>query len=179
VRATVVTTFIALSLLLAPATATAAAPTLEQTRARAVAWAVKQVGTKDPGKTNCTVVINRWVRQMGLRVPPCRPWCGAFVHQAFLRGGLRLSARLIDPAKSYRDAVAGRRGLRRIPVGRVRRGDLLFYAFQAGKVASHLAIARERPRGGRIATVEGNVDNHVSLERRGVRYVALAARVVR
>ena len=105
-------------------------------------------------------------------------WCGAFVHQAFLRAGLRLSARMIDPDRAYLDAVAGRRHLRRIPIGSVRAGDLLFFAFRPGLRASHIALVRSRPRAGSVATVEGNVSNAVRLDRRGLRYPVLAARVV-
>ena len=114
---------------------------------------------------------------MGLDVPPCRVWCGAFVHQAYRRAGIQLSARLIDPDRSYRDAVAGRRGLRSIPIARIQRGDIVFYRFRDGVKASHLALARGRPRGGVLSTVEGNTSNAVHLERRGVRYIVLAARV--
>ncbi len=143
-----------------------------------VRWAERQAGLHEIGTSNCSPVINRWERAMGLRVPPCRPWCGAFVHQAFLRAGIKLSARLIDPDRSYSDAVAGRRHLRRIPVGQVRRGDLLFFAFRRGLKASHLALVRGRPgKDGRAPTVEGNVGHHVTLERRGLRYAVLAARV--
>jgi cell wall-associated NlpC family hydrolase len=113
---------------------------------------------------------------MGLR--PCRPWCGAFVHQAFLRAGVRLSARLIDPDRSYLDAVAGRRHLRAIATSSVGPGDLLFFGFVAGKRASHLAIVRTRPSGGRVLTVEGNTSNAVRLKARGLAYPVLAARVV-
>jgi cell wall-associated NlpC family hydrolase len=114
---------------------------------------------------------------MGLRVPPCRVWCGAFVHQAFLRAGVRLSKRLIDPDRSYRDAKAHRRHLRAIPIRSVRRGDLLFFAFRQGLLASHFAIVRSRPRNGSVATVEGNVSNASRLEVRGLAYPVLAARV--
>jgi hypothetical protein len=146
-------------------------------RERALAWAVKQEGLRENGTTNCSPTINRWQRDMGLRVPPCRVWCGAFVHQAYLRAGVKLSSRLIDPDRSYDDAVAGRRHLRQIPVSAVRPGDILFYKFREGVRASHLALARARPRDGRIDTVEGNTSHAVRLETRGVQYVVLAARV--
>jgi hypothetical protein len=68
--------------------------------AAAVTWAMSQVGTRERGTTNCSAKINRWERNMGLRVPPCRVWCGAFVHEAYLQAGVRLSARLIDPDRS-------------------------------------------------------------------------------
>jgi hypothetical protein len=159
----------------APA-ASQAARTTTSFRARAVAWAVKQVGTHEIGTTNCSPRIDAWTRHMGLR--PCRPWCGAFVHEAFLRAGVRLSARLIDPDRSYLDAVANRRHLRRIPIGSVRPGDLLFFAFRPGLRASHIEIVRTRPRAGRVIAIGGNVSHAVRSKPRGLQYPVLAARVV-
>ena len=141
-------------------------------------WAAAQAGTGERAGSNCSPAIDRWTRAMGLAARPCRPWCGAFVHQAFLRGGVRLSARLIDPERSYADALAHRRHLRAIPIASVAPGDLLFFAFRPGLRASHLAIVRSRPRNGRAATVEGNVANAVRLKLRGLRYPVLAARVM-
>ena len=146
-------------------------------RAAALAWAVAQVGAQERGTSNCSPQIDGWERDMGLKVPPCRVWCGAFVHQAFLRAGVKLSARLIDPDRSYEDAVAGRRHLRRIAVSAIRPGDVIFYKFREGVRASHLAIARSRPQGDRLDTVEGNTSNAVRLETRGTEYIVLAARV--
>jgi cell wall-associated NlpC family hydrolase len=114
---------------------------------------------------------------MGLKVPPCRPWCGAFVHQAFLRGGVRLSARLIDPDKAYSDAIAGRRGLERIALKSVRRGDILFFSFRRGPRASHLAIVRSAPKGGKVRPAEGNVSHTAVLTTRPRGLAVLAARV--
>ena len=148
-------------------------------REAAVQWAVAQEGTHERGTTNCSPKIDRWERDMGLKVPPCRVWCGAFVHHAYLQAGVRLSARLIDPDRTYRDAVAGRRGLRRIALSQIRRGDIVFYAFRPDLRASHLAIALGRPSGGSLNTVEGNTSHAVRLERRGLQYAVLAARVVR
>ena len=45
---------------------------------------------------------------MVLQVPPCRVWCGAFVHQAFRQAGVRLSG-----ASSTRTAPTSTRS----PVG--------------------------------------------------------------
>lgn len=165
-----------LGALLSPASAPAAVD-MTSVREQAVTWAVTQAGHREDGTTNCSSRINRWERDMGLGIPPCRAWCGALPHQAFLRAGVRLSVRLIDPDRSYGDAIAGRRGLRRIPVGEVRRGDLLFFAFRRGLRASHLALVRERPRNGKVRTVEGNVGHRVRLLTRGLRYPVLAARV--
>jgi len=148
-------------------------------RAKAVNWAVGQDGHREKGTTNCSKRINRWQRAMGFDVPPCRPWCGALVHQAFLRAGVRLSRRLIDPNKSYADAIARRRKLKRIPVEKVAPGDLVFFKFRGGVRASHLAIVRDRPWGGRVSTMEGNVAHRAVRTTRRVSDVVLAARVVR
>jgi hypothetical protein len=151
----------------------------DSVRQKAVAWAVEHVGLRENGTTNCSPIINRWERDMGLRLPPCRVWCGAFVHQAYLRAGVRLSKRLIDPHRSYADAVAGRRHLRKIAISDIRPGDLVFYKFRNGVRASHLAIARAAPKNSMLDTVEGNVGNASTLESRGTRYIVLAARVTR
>jgi hypothetical protein len=161
-----------------PAILPAGAAGTSAKREAAVDWAVAQAGTRERGTTNCSPAIDRWQRDMGLSVPPCRVWCGAFVHQAFLRAGVRLSARLIDPDRSYDDAIAGRRGLKRIALSQIRRGDIVFYDFRPDLRASHLAIARGRPKDGSLDTVEGNTSNAVRLERRGLQYPVLAARVV-
>ena len=160
-----------------PSTVAGGAGVSASVRERATAWAVSQDGLHEIGTSNCGPQINRWERQMGLKVPPCRVWCGAFVHQAFRQAGVQLSRRLIDPHLSYADAVAHRRGLRSIPISRIRRGDIVFYKFREGVRASHVAIARARPSGGMLDTVEGNTSQAVRLERRGVQYIVLAARV--
>jgi hypothetical protein len=165
--------FLLLAAVVAPAPASAR--DLARVRENAVRWAVARSGLHERGTTNRSPQIDRWERAMGIRIG--QPWCGAFVHQAFLRAGLRLSARLIDPDRSYRDAQADRRGLRAISINSVRRGDLLFFAFRQGLLASHFAIVRSRPRNGRVATVEGNVSNASRLELRGLQYPVLAARV--
>ena len=146
-------------------------------RERAVTWAIGQDGLHEICTTNCGPQIDRWQRQMGLKVPPCRVWCGAFVHQAFRQAGVQLSHRLIDPHRSYFDARAGRNGLRAIGISKIQRGDIVFYKFRDGVKASHEGIARDRPRDGMLDTVEGNTSHAVRLERRGVQYIVLAARV--
>src|SRR4051794_6980309 len=97
-----------LALAAVPGPAAAPAGTITSARSAAVRWAVSQAGHRERGTSNCSDRINRWERHMGFRVPPCKVWCGAFVHEAFLRAGIRLSPRLIDPHKSYLDAKAGR-----------------------------------------------------------------------
>jgi hypothetical protein len=148
-----------------------------QVRESAARWAVAQNGLHEVGTSNCGPQIDRWQREMGLRVPPCRVWCGAFVHQAFRQAGVQLSHRLIDPNRAYFDALAGRYGLRAIANAKIQRGDIVLSVFRAGVKASHVAIAVARPRGGMLATAEGNAHNAVRLKRRSVRDIVLAARV--
>jgi cell wall-associated NlpC family hydrolase len=156
-----------------------ATDTGDSVRAAALSWALTQVGVSERGTSNCSPTIDGWERGMGLKLPPCRVWCGAFVHQAYLQAGVRLSERLIDPDRSFRDAVAGRRHLRRIAPSAIRPGDIVFYKFRPGVRASHLALARGRPQGSVLDTVEGNTSNAVRLETRGMDYIVLAARVTR
>ena len=156
-----------------------AADARSSVRSEALSWALEQVGLRERGTTTCGPAIDRWQRDMGLRVPPCRVWCGAFVHQAYLRAGVKLSRRLIDPDRAVRDAARGKRRLRRIAISAIRPGDIVFYKFRARVRASHLALARSRPRNGKLDTVEGNTSHAVRLETRGTRYIVLAARVTR
>ncbi|WP_205695513.1 NlpC/P60 family protein [Conexibacter sp. SYSU D00693] len=176
-RLAVLLTVVASAVAATPALAPAAGDGLEGARAKAVSWAVSQAGHRERGTTNCSARITRWERAMGLEAPPCQAWCGAFVHEAFRRAGVKLSARLIDPDRSYTDAVRGQRGLKAIPKGQVRPGDLLFFAFRRGLKASHIAIVRTKPSGGAVLTVEGNVAHAVRFARRGLKYPVLAARV--
>lgn len=158
----------------APAPAHAAT---DAERRAAISWAVRQAGLHEIGTTNCSPQIDRWTRGMGLHARPCRPWCGTFVHEAYRQAGVRLSARLVDPDRTYADVIAGRRGLRAIPRSSVRPGDLLLFHFHGNVRASHIALVRTRPRRGVVRTVEGNISHAVHLKRRGVRYAVLAARV--
>jgi cell wall-associated NlpC family hydrolase len=155
---------------------------------RAITWARTRAkhDFHEVGTTNCSPSIARWEHHMGLQVPdapPCAPWCGAFIHEAFLQGGINLSSRLMDPNASYADAVAGRNGLKRVPKREVRAGDLVFFALDpampAGNQASHVALVVRGPRNGKVRTAEGNVGHHAVVTSRGLRYVVLVARVTR
>jgi hypothetical protein len=154
----------------------------QRARAQAVAWARSQRGMHEVGTTNCSPAIDRWERHMGLAVPaapPCRPWCGAFVHEAFYQARIDLSQRLIDPNESYWDALQHRNGLRQIPKTHVVAGDIVFFELDPGVQASHEEIVLGRPRDGKVMTAGGNVGHHAVVTRRGLRYVVLAARVTR
>jgi hypothetical protein len=155
---------------------------LQRARLRAVAWARARRGMHEVGTTNCSPAINRWMGHMGLSVPaapPCRPWCGAFVHEAFYQAGIDLSDRVIDPNQSYWDAMQHQNGLKRIPKSDARPGDLVFFALHGTNVATHEEIVLARPRNGRVLTAGGNVGHHAVVTRRGLAYIVLAARVTR
>lgn len=147
---------------------------------RAVKWGLSQVGTHEDGTSNCSTKVDAWARHMHLAVPPCRPWCGAFVHEAFRRAGIDLSPRLIDPTRTQQDAANGRRGLYAIAKADVRPGDLLLFALHDGQsTASHIAIVTSKPSGGFARTVEGNISHAVRKRKRGLRYAVMAVRVRR
>ena len=154
-----------------------AAAATDKQRAKAVRWAVAHAGHHEIGTSNCSPLIDRWMRNMGLSARPCRAWCGAFVHEAFRQAGIDLSKRLIDPDRTYDDVIAGRRGLRRIAKSAVRPGDVLLYAIRPGLKASHMAIVRTRPSHGTVRTIEGNTSHAVRLQTRALSYPVLAARV--
>ncbi|MBW3606946.1 MAG: C40 family peptidase [Actinobacteria bacterium] len=67
----------------------------------------------------------------------------------------------------------------RVPLSEIQPGDLVFYKFRRGMRASHVALARSRPKGGMLDTVEGNVSHAVRVESRGTKHIVLAARVTR
>ncbi|TML08546.1 MAG: hypothetical protein E6G41_01910 [Actinobacteria bacterium] len=63
------------SLALAIVPATASARDIAQVRDRAVRWAVAHAGLHERGTTNRSPQIDRWERDMGIRIG--QPWCGA------------------------------------------------------------------------------------------------------
>ncbi|HVE67086.1 MAG TPA: hypothetical protein VNB64_00760, partial [Solirubrobacteraceae bacterium] len=147
---------------------------------RAVRWALTQVGVREIGETDCGRTVERWQRRAGWRVPPCHEWCGAFVHEAFLRGGVDLRSSFLDPADVLDDARAGRFGLRAIPVRQVRRGDLVIFRWDDSARAHHFGIVthRYRPGDAFVRTVDGNSGNAVEAGRRRIAYAVTGVRVL-
>lgn len=158
-RAAAAAVLAAATLLLAALPAPAgAAPSRERMVRSAVSWAVKQVGVRERGQSNCGPGVTVWQQRMGFRVPPCRPWCGAFVHEAFRQAGVRLGPRLIDPQKALNDARRRRGRLRAVGLTSVRKGDILVMDSRRAGKATHMAIAVAdyRRASGTVRTVEGN-----------------------
>jgi cell wall-associated NlpC family hydrolase len=169
---------IALAALAVAPPAAAAAPS---PREQAVRWAVRQVGVHEIGETNCGRLVERWQRNAGWRLPPCRPWCGAFVHEAFLQAGIDLRSAFLFPQRVLDDARANRRGLRAIPVRRVRRGDLVIYKWPGtGDRADHFGIVTRAYRAGSgiVHTVEGNTGQAVRAHGRPIVFAVSGVRVI-
>jgi len=148
---------------------------------RAVRWGLSQVGVREIGNSNCGRTVVRWQRRAGWTVPPCQEWCGAFVHEAFLQAGLNLRSSFLDPVDVLDDARAQRRGLRAIPVRRVRRGDLVIFRWgDTDSRADHFGIATHRYRPGEafVRTVDGNSGNAVQRGRRSLAYAVTGVRIV-
>jgi hypothetical protein len=166
-----------------PAPAAAAPPPGAATpeAERAVRWALTQVGVHELGSSNCGRTVVRWQRRAGWTVPPCHEWCGAFVHEAFLRAGLNLRSSFLYPEDVLDDALARRRGLWAIPVREVRRGDLVVFRWgDADSRADHFGIVTHRYRPGNafIRTVDGNSGNAVSRGTRSLVYAVTGVRIV-
>lgn len=149
-------------------------------RELAVRWAVRQVGVHERGTSNCGRAVVRWQRNARWSVPPCRPWCGAFVHEAFRQAGIDLRSAFLYPERVLDDARTGRRGLRAVPARRVRRGDLVLYRWPgSGDRADHFGIVLHAPRPGSgvVRAVEGNTAQAVRIRARPRRFVVTGVRV--
>jgi hypothetical protein len=145
---------------------------------RAAEWAARQRGVHEIGSTNCGRTVERWERNTGVTVPPCREWCGAFVHEAFLQAGLRLSVRFLDPQKVLFDARADRRHLRLIAPRYLHRGDIALMLYRRDKLASHEAVVlRHRAGSPWVVTAEGNTGNRVQIKTHNLAIFVGALRV--
>jgi hypothetical protein len=149
-------------------------------REAAVRWAIGQVGVHEIGATNCGRLVERWQRNARWTVPPCKPWCGAFIHEAFLQAGVDLHSAFLFPERVLDDARAGRRGLHAIRVRQVRRGDLVIFKWPGtGERADHFGIVTRayRPGSGVVHTVEGNTSQAVRAQGRPITHAVTGVRV--
>jgi hypothetical protein len=145
---------------------------------RAAVWAAKQRGVHEIGTTNCGRTVERWERHTHVTVPPCRVWCGAFVHEAFRQAGIDLSARFLDPQKVLFDARAHRRHLRLIARKNLHRGDIALMLYRTDRLASHEAVVlRHRAGSPWVVTAEGNTGNAVRIKTHHMSFFVGALRV--
>jgi cell wall-associated NlpC family hydrolase len=134
----------------------------------AVGWALQQDGTMEsPLGSNCGGSITGWQRRTGT---PCgTAWCGVFVHEAFLRAGIDLPNWIASVPTTLANAQAGRGGLKAVPKNQIKRGDIVIFQWDTGRVDHMGLAAQDWPGTGRLATIEGNTSNgvHRRSEREG------------
>ena len=115
---------------------------------QALAWAVKQVGVREVGTSNCSPVIDRWERDDG----PAAAALPRLV-RSVRAPGLPARGRAALAAPDRPAPLRRRRRRRPAPPAqdRDRRtsapGDIVFYKFRSGVRASHLALARGAAEG--------------------------------
>lgn len=119
---------------------------------KAVAWAMRQQGTAEhPDGSNWGKPVQNWIKFTGYSSPV--PWCGCFVARAVVgEGKADIPARIRLGYNGYivEDAEANRNGLREVPVGAARAGDIVTFDFP------HIALVRGPVRNGMVPTCEGN-----------------------
>jgi len=126
----------------------------------AVRWALTQDGVEEsPPGSNCGGPITAWQRRTGTTCGTA--WCGVFVHEAFLHAGIDLPSWIASVPTTLSQARAGRGGLKAVPKNQIKRGDIVIFQWDTGKV-DHMGLAtQDWPGTGRLATIEGNTSNGV------------------
>lgn len=119
---------------------------------KAVRWAMTRQGTAEhPDGSNWGVPVQNWIRFTGYSSPV--PWCGCFVARAIIgEGKANIPTRIRLGYNEYivSDAEAGRNGLREVPFGAARPGDIVVFTFP------HIGLVRGNPSSSSLPTVEGN-----------------------
>lgn len=153
--------------------------------AAAVAWAISQDGvTEMPAGSNWGHPVEDWEQYTGMTSPV--PWCGCFACEAIVGHGgaaIPVRARLASGYAIIADAHAGANGLKAVTFTAIEPGDLLSYWN-----GEHIGVAREKPSGSTVKTVEGNTSpgdeggeaqyngGCVALKTRSISDVTVAAR---
>lgn len=118
----------------------------------AVRWALSQQGvTEHPAGSNWGPPVEDWIRSTGYTQP--EPWCGCFAKVAVVdHGHARIPApiHLGYTGNIVSDAQAKRNGLREVPFGGARPGDIVVFTF------GHIGVVRGHPSATMLPTVEGN-----------------------
>ena len=119
---------------------------------KAVRWALAQQGTAEhPDGSNWGKPVENWIKRTGYSFPV--PWCGCFVHEAVVvHGGADIPSGIRLGYNEYivADAEAERNGLREVPFGAARPGDIVVFTFP------HIGLVRGNPSATALPTVEGN-----------------------
>lgn len=119
---------------------------------KAVRWALGQQGvTEKPDGSNWGVPVQDWIKFTGYTFAV--PWCGCFVARAVVgegRADIPQRIRLGYNEYIVADAEAGRNGLREVPIGSARLGDIVVFTFP------HIGLVRGKVKNGLLPTIEGN-----------------------
>lgn len=122
---------------------------------RAVARALKSVGAhEDPGRPNRAKWLDNWVRKYHQGWMLGQPYCGLGCIVWWARAGKKLPKDTVSTVAIANRARNGN-GFTRIPLDKVRAGDLLVMHFGSGG-PKHVGLARGPMKGGVFATVEAN-----------------------
>lgn len=118
----------------------------------AVRWALAQQGTSEkPDGSNWGVPVQNWIKSTGYSGPV--PWCGCFAKVAVVdkgRAKVPTPIRLGYTGFITEDANAGRNGLKAVPWGAGRKGDIVVFDF------GHIAVLRGKTGATTLPTIEGN-----------------------
>lgn len=119
---------------------------------KAVAWAMRQQGVAEkPDGSNWGVPVQNWIKSTGYSGPV--PWCGCFTKVAVVDHGkakIPTPIRLGYTGYIEEDARNNRNGLREVPFGTARPGDIVVFHF------GHIAVVRGKPSATSLPTIEGN-----------------------
>lgn len=118
----------------------------------AVRWGLAQQGTAEhPDGSNWGHPVEDWIKSTGYTSPV--PWCGCFAKVAVVDHGhaqIPAPIHLGYTGNIISDAENNRNGLRAVPFGSARKGDIVVFNF------GHIAVVRGRPNSSSIPTIEGN-----------------------
>ena len=123
-------------------------------REKALAEAIKWIGTKENPPHSNKVMFSEWY---GLR----GPWCAMFVTWCYTKAG----SKSFDPKKArwaycpfmVNDARAQRNGLVVVPTNNVQPGDIAMFDWHGDKISDHVGIVETKPdKNGKFKCVEGN-----------------------
>lgn len=119
---------------------------------KAVRWALSQQGVGEkPDGSNWGIPVQTWIKNTGYSSPV--PWCGCFVHEAVVekaKAKIPSGIRLGYNGYIVEDAENNTNGLKAVPIGSARAGDIVTFDFP------HIALVRGPVRNGMVPTIEGN-----------------------
>ncbi len=114
--------------------------------------------------------VSQYLRSASVTYPA--PWCASFVTWSLAQAGDRTPFRSAAVAAWVNAATNREHGMRVVPPGDVRPGDIVAYDWDGGHdygQAAHIGIVSSQVSGGRFTTIEGNTSSaNVSAENRSM-----------